>query len=495
MPTIAEELIELKVALKGAKEATAELKKLNSEQTKATTGAVKTGKATKQVSDAQEKAATATTKNKVAQEATTASTTRLAAALAAAKSQTTGVAVGMASATSATGALATAARGLGTVMATALGPIGLVASALVAAAMSAKAYFDDAEQSAKEMAKTFKEANATIQELTRSMWDQREIGDIESQIDSEQDRLDLLNEQIEAMEAKGVKEAKIAEKRAEAHLYEDGILKKKQQIADKALKSNTDAIINQVAETKKLEVLLEHQQSIRNKSTEQEEKLKALTDDLVESRTKLMSLRNAEIGLTATMLAQEKELSKVVAARAAAATARQEGKDAASKAASKQGALNNIVGRYANRKLSEKDLSKVVVELQKAGLDDEVGPTLAMLRKKSAKKSSKGSKKAEKEEKIEARFGDYRDVLKAYADSRAGVDGKALESLSKGMMPKDHRPETSIQITNNNNYTFENEIVIDGSGKSNRGVAQDIAGLLRQEVSKAIKQTPNGLVR
>jgi len=106
-----------------------------------------------------------------------------------------------------------------------------------------------------------------------------------------------------------------------------------------------------------------------------------------------------------------------------------------------------------------------------------------------------GSKKPKKEEKIEARFGDYRDVLKAYADSRAGVDAKALDSLAKGMMPKDHRPETSITVTNNNNYEFESQIVIDGVGRSNPAVAQDIAAHFKAEVEKALRQTPNGLVR
>lgn len=109
------------------------------------------------------------------------------------------------------------------------------------------------------------------------------------------------------------------------------------------------------------------------------------------------------------------------------------------------------------------------------------------------KKRPKGGKK--KEEKVEASFGDYRDVLMTYQGKGPEESLKALESLEKGVMPKDHKPETSITITNNiTNHIEVGGIDVNGAG-SPADTAKEVMAVLTREFKKTSAQTPNNIVR
>jgi len=72
---------------------------------------------------------------------------------------------------------------------------------------------------------------------------------------------------------------------------------------------------------------------------------------------------------------------------------------------------------------------------------------------------------------------------------------KALASLTKGTMPAEHKPETSIQITNNITNTVEvGSIEVNGAS-----APADVAKAVKSEISAMFKktaaQTPSSIVR
>lgn len=112
----------------------------------------------------------------------------------------------------------------------------------------------------------------------------------------------------------------------------------------------------------------------------------------------------------------------------------------------------------------------------------------------AAKKKGKGGGKKPKE-KVEASFGDYRDVLMTYQGKGPEESLKALESLEKGVMPKDHKPETSITITNNiTNNVDVGGIQVAGAG-SPIDVAKAVDARLAQTYKNVAASTPNNMVR
>ena len=92
-------------------------------------------------------------------------------------------------------------------------------------------------------------------------------------------------------------------------------------------------------------------------------------------------------------------------------------------------------------------------------------------------------------------FGDYRNVLMTYAGKSPDESMKALESLEKGVMPKEHKPETSINITNNNTYHIDvGGIDVNGAGDA-MAVAEQVNKALKAEYKKVAASTPATLVR
>lgn len=116
--------------------------------------------------------------------------------------------------------------------------------------------------------------------------------------------------------------------------------------------------------------------------------------------------------------------------------------------------------------------------------------------KAKAKGGGKGKAKPKPgAEKVEARFGDYRDVLATYQGKGPEESLRALESLEKGVMPKEHRPETSITITNNvTNQVDVGGIHVAGAGDP-ESVARAVDARLAQTYKKVAAATPNTIVR
>jgi hypothetical protein len=113
----------------------------------------------------------------------------------------------------------------------------------------------------------------------------------------------------------------------------------------------------------------------------------------------------------------------------------------------------------------------------------------------AAKKKGKGGGKKKKAEKVSASFGDYRDVLATYQGTGPEDSLKALEALEKGVMPKDHKPETSITITNNiTNHVDVGGIAVNGAG-SPLDVAKAVDARLAQTYKAVAANTPNNMVR
>lgn len=149
-----------------------------------------------------------------------------------------------------------------------------------------------------------------------------------------------------------------------------------------------------------------------------------------------------------------------------------------------------------------------------AQLKDEFDPVLTfaqMAQQARAKKAQADAKAAEAAkakgggkgkakpkpgaEKVEARFGDYRDVLATYQGKGPEESLRALESLEKGVMPKEHRPETSITITNNvTNQVDVGGIHVAGAGDP-ESVARAVDARLAQTYKKVAAATPNTIVR
>jgi hypothetical protein len=106
-----------------------------------------------------------------------------------------------------------------------------------------------------------------------------------------------------------------------------------------------------------------------------------------------------------------------------------------------------------------------------------------------------GGKKKDEKEKVSAHFGDYRDVLMTYQGKGPEESLKALEALEKGVMPKDHKPETSIQITNN----ITNHIDVGGIDVNGAGSPVDVAKAVASELARTFKRvaanTPNTISR
>jgi hypothetical protein len=115
-------------------------------------------------------------------------------------------------------------------------------------------------------------------------------------------------------------------------------------------------------------------------------------------------------------------------------------------------------------------------------------------KKKTGRGGGRGKTTPAKETKS-AFFGDYRDVLMTYAGRGPEESMKALESLEKGVMPKDHRPETSINITNNiTNHIDVGGIEVSGA-TSPMVTATEIERHLKAEYKKVAAVTPNSIVR
>ena len=147
-----------------------------------------------------------------------------------------------------------------------------------------------------------------------------------------------------------------------------------------------------------------------------------------------------------------------------------------------------------------------------AALKEEFDPVLTfaeMAQQARAKKAQKDQQEAEAKkarggggrgkakpaaEKVGAHFGDYRDVLATYSGRAPEDQMRALEQLEKGTMPKDHRPETSINITNNTTNNVEATITVEGAGDP-KAVAKAVDAQLRESYKRVAASTPATMVR
>jgi hypothetical protein len=390
--------------------------------------------------------------------------------------------------------LAAGARTLGATLSAALGPIGLVVGAV---AMIGSALYEAHRQKEEDRKKTAQWAkeytdgarklSAARDEIARSHRAMVEASEAAANTDTLEHELELLTLLGGSTEQIAEKQAEIHESRvaalgvARATLTDEQSLARLEvQRAEAALSRLRSERITAAAisdSKKKAEAMHE----VELKILDAQDAVNAALATQNATRERALELTQQQIALDRQRQQQEakgkRDAIEIVKGEAIAAFTGARDSQGAVPIEALQGAREIVIQAGG----SEADADEVVSEI--------ISGTF----KPTAKKG--GGKKAPKEEKIEARFGDYRDVLKAYADSRAGVDAKALDSLAKGVMPKDHKPETSITVTNNNNYTFDSEIVIDAHGKASQPLAQDIAAHLRAEFEKAIRQTPNGLVR
>lgn len=116
-------------------------------------------------------------------------------------------------------------------------------------------------------------------------------------------------------------------------------------------------------------------------------------------------------------------------------------------------------------------------------------------RDKATKKGKGGGKGKPKAEKVDAHFGDYRDVLATFEGKDAEASSKALESLTKGTMPADHKPETSIQITNHVTTTVDVGGITVTEAGSAKDTAKEVEKVLRATYKRTAAATPSGIVR
>lgn len=105
-----------------------------------------------------------------------------------------------------------------------------------------------------------------------------------------------------------------------------------------------------------------------------------------------------------------------------------------------------------------------------------------------------GAKKETKAPPKSAFFGDYRDVLMTYAGRGPEESMKALEQLEKGVMPAEHKPETSINITNNITNHLDVDIAVNGAAGP-AVTAQEIRAVLKAEYKAVAASTPANIVR
>jgi hypothetical protein len=106
-----------------------------------------------------------------------------------------------------------------------------------------------------------------------------------------------------------------------------------------------------------------------------------------------------------------------------------------------------------------------------------------------------GAKKAKTAEKKSAFFGDYRDVLATYAGRTPEDSLKALEQLEKGVMPADHKPETSITITNHNQYDIDVGGITVVDAQNPKATGQGIMAELQAIMKKTAATMPNNVLR
>jgi hypothetical protein len=115
--------------------------------------------------------------------------------------------------------------------------------------------------------------------------------------------------------------------------------------------------------------------------------------------------------------------------------------------------------------------------------------------KKDKPKGGRGGKKAPaKAPPKSAFFGDYRDVLMTYAGRGPEESMKALEQLEKGVMPAEHKPETSINITNNITNHLDVDIAVNGA-QAPADIAREVKAVLKAEYKAVAASTPANLVR
>ena len=492
---VAEELIKIRVAVEGAAGGTAELENLDRAVTRVGASSSKTAASVKTLGAAAKSVSPAAA-------SATASTTSLGAALLGtgngAKiaqvglSQTAAAAGPLTSAlagsTSASTALAVAGRALGATMTAALGPIGLLVGALVmigSALIDAGKKSDEARRKSAEWAREYgqhaREVMAARAEVVRAHENQIKIGTAEEQIAT-------LEHELEMLTLLGASTAAIAEKQIE--------------IAE--AKQSSLAVSRQLQRTDKGLAKLDLERATSALSRLESEKNRAAAISDSTSRTE--ALRNVEEQILEANRAVTEAISAQNSARERGfelakaqvdLDRQQQLEEAKGKRAEIEVFKGETVAAFTGAKDTSAEVMQVVrgIVIDAGGSESDADEVIGKILEGSEKKRRSGGRKPKKEEKVEARFGDYRDVLKTYADSRAGVDSKALDSLAKGMMPKDHKPETSITVTNNSTYSFESQIVIDGKDKAGRAVAQDIAAFFQAEIEKATRQTPNGLVR
>ena len=498
---VAEELIKIRVAVEGAAGGTAELEKLDRTVTRVGASSSKTATSVKTLGAAAKSISPAAA-------SATASTTSLGSALlgtgAGSKiaqvglSQTAAAAGPLTSAlagsTSASTALAVAGRALGATMAAALGPIGLLVGALVmigSALIDAGKKSDEARRKSAEWAREYgqhaREVRAARAEVVRAHENQIKIGTAEEQIATLEHELEMLTLLGASTTAIAEKQIEIAEAKQSSLAVSRQLQRTDKGLAKLDLERATSALSRLESEKNRAAAISD--------STSRTEALRAVEEQILE----------AQEAVTAAISAQNSARERgIELAQAQVDLDRQQ---ALEEAKGKRTAIEVVKDEAVAAFTGAKDSSGVVpIEAMQgaadiviaaggseADADEVIGKILEGTYAEKPRRS--GGRKPKKEEKVEARFGDYRDVLKTYADSRAGVDSKALDSLAKGMMPKDHKPETSITVTNNSTYSFESQIVIDGKDKAGRAVAQDIAAFFQAEIEKATRQTPNGLVR
>lgn len=498
---VAEELIKIRIAVEGAAGGTAELENLDRAATRVRATASKTalsvkslGAAAKSISPAAASATASTTGLGAALLRTGTGATIAQVGLSQTASAAGPLTLALGGATSASTALAVAGRALGATMAAALGPIGLLVGALAmigSALIDVGKKKDEARRKSAEWARDYaqhsREVMAARAEVVRAHENQIKIGTAEEQIET-------LEHEFELLALLGASTTAIAEKQIEIAEAKQSSLAVSRQLqrTDKGL---AKIELERAASALKLLSAEKDRAAAISDSTSRTEALRAVEEQILDAQeavTAAISAQNSvrERGIDLAQeqldLDRKRQLEEAKGKRTAIEVVKGEAvaaftgaKDSSGSVPIEaiQGARDIVIAAGGSAADADEVVDKIIE-----------GSFVASPRRS-------GGRKPKKEEKVEARFGDYRDVLKTYADSRAGVDSKALDSLAKGMMPKDHKPETSITVTNNSTYSFESQIVIDGKDKAGRAVAQDIAAFFQAEIEKATRQTPNGLVR
>lgn len=497
---VKEELIKIRVALTGAKEAKTELDALATSEQKVATSGTAAAKSIKTVGAAAKTAAAPVAGAAKATSGASAAFVKIGGAGQAAMGAMGGLrsAAGpltaslAGAATGASGAAA-AAAGLGTALGAALGPIGLAVSAVAAigaALYSAHEAKQEDEKATRAWAREYQQRSRDViqarDEVIRAHKNQIEISESTAATEMLEYELELLELLGGSKDQIAAKELEIWEARAGELETAGDILRTDRQVARLELERAESAL--KAAQSEK------NRAAAIDDSKTRTEQLRAAEEDILAAQERVTeaiqnqnSVREEGLALTQQQLDldRKRELELAKAKRSEIDQAKADAVEAYTGAKDTSGAvpieaIEGIRAQVFAAGGTEADADEAV--------QDVISGSFA------PKPSRGGGKKPKKEEKVEARFGDYLDVLKAYADSRAGVDAKALDSLAKGSMPKDHKPETSITITNHNNWTFENEFAIVG-GRPTQAIAVDVAAAIQAEIIKAIKQTPNGLVR